>query len=308
MKKTTKALKRIIGLSLILAFLYLSINYFHFDLLLGAIKRLLNSKESFMTIIIVYTLAFLTRTISWKLYVGINMTFRRSFFAIMYSLLVNHLLPIKVGDLVRIGIATYKTNLTIKKATESVFVMRILDLLFLGFFSGIGLIVYLGIIKITFLFLLLVLLAVVILSYVLISRFKNHSKLMNIYRSVIEGVSGIRGFVIISLIGFSWILEGIVVYKVGMLLYQPISFLQAVWVNSITVAGQIFQLTPGGLGTYEAVMSWSLISLDFDEKYAYSIAVVTHTTKFLYSYAFGFLLILIFPISVNQIRRWIKGD
>ena len=55
----------------------------------------------------------------------------------------------------------------------------------------------------------------------------------------------------------SWICEAFVIYEIA----NSLTFLQAVWVNSVTIAGQVFQLTPGGLGTYETVMTFALRAL-----------------------------------------------
>ncbi|MFZ3588385.1 lysylphosphatidylglycerol synthase transmembrane domain-containing protein [Bacillus sp. DJP31] len=300
-----KIIKRFLGVCLIIIFLYLSVRYFERELIGQAVRELLQSPLTIFIIFSIYSLAFLLRALAWKLYLGNELSIHRSFFGLMYSLLVNHLLPIKVGDFVRIGLVTYRSELSIKRAAESVFVMRILDLLFLGLFSSLGLLLFLGILKKPLLFGIAILLGIV---FVLFGTriLSNYPKIKTRILEITQLINGPKGSMIFVLVALSWILEGIVVFAVAGLLYEPVSYLKSIWVNSITVGGQVFQLTPGGLGTYEAVMSWALISLNTDASAAYTIALMTHATKFIYAYIFGFFVVILFPIPFQQLKKWIK--
>lgn len=107
-----------------------------------------------------------------------------------------------------------------------------------------------------------------------------------------------------SLIALSWVLEAAVVYGVLQSLEFNLSFLHAIWVNSVTVAAQVFQLAPGGLATYESVMSFALVQLDMDWKDAYHAALITHGYKFIYSYIAGAVTFILHPISLKQLKVW----
>ncbi len=89
---------------------------------------------------------------------------------------------------------------------------------------------------------------------------------------------------------------------------MPLSFWQAVWVNSATVSGQVAQVAPGGLGTYESVMAFALAQLETPWGTAYTAAVLTHAFKFLFSYAAGALVLVFSPSDWRAVRSiWKKG-
>ena len=72
------------------------------------------------------------------------------------------------------------------------------------------------------------------------------------------------------------LMEAVVVYGVIHALRLNIGFLQAVWANGMTIAGQLFHVTPGGIGTYETTLSASLGILGMNGAASlYGVAVVS---------------------------------
>ena len=60
---------------------------------------------------------------------------------VLYSLFVNHLLPIKAGDLVRMKIMSTRDDISGEDAAHSVIILRLLDMIFLIGFTIIGFLV-----------------------------------------------------------------------------------------------------------------------------------------------------------------------
>jgi uncharacterized membrane protein YbhN (UPF0104 family) len=107
---------------------------------------------------------------------------------------------------------------------------------------------------------------------------------------------------VMAIIG-SWICEAVVLFEIANMFTFPLSFWQAVWVNSMAVAGQIFQVTPGGLATYEAVMAFALTRLHPDWQETYTIALLTHALKFIFSYFVGIYVLWRVPEMFSLVRK-----
>jgi len=121
-----------------------------------------------------------------------------------------------------------------------------------------------------------------------------------------ESVLTQRFPLLLLLIFISWACEGAVVYSTVHAIGHSLSALESIWVNSMTVGGQIFQVTPGGIGIYETVMSGALVLLSFPLEDSYTIALTSHAYKFIYSYAAGVFVLLFMPVTMKQLRMWIK--
>ncbi|MDQ0891714.1 uncharacterized membrane protein YbhN (UPF0104 family) [Paenibacillus sp. V4I9] len=170
-----------------------------------------------------------------------------------------------------------------KKRSHSVAVMRLLDMLVLAGIGGIG-IIRLGLpsswIWVTVLAGGTVILATahylpVIRKIPFIAKHSAYFHLKMLSR---------KGAIIIGLIAISWILEAGVIFAVARMIGLQLGTISLVWANSMTIAGQIFHITPGGIGTYESTMSGSLVLLGVNGKDAYRAALVSHTFKFLFAY------------------------
>ena len=85
----------------------------------------------------------------------------------------------------------------------------------------------------------------------------------------------------------SWILEAAVVLVAAQALGVELSIAAAVTVTAFTILFQVFHLTPGGIGVYEASMTGALYAHGIPAEEALALAVLTHGLKFAYSYSVG---------------------
>ena len=85
----------------------------------------------------------------------------------------------------------------------------------------------------------------------------------------------------------SWILEAAVVLVAAEALGVELSVVGAVGVTAFTILFQVFRVTPGGVGVYEASMTGALFALGVPAEQALVVAVVTHGLKFAYAYSVG---------------------
>lgn len=303
--KVLQLMKRLLGLILLLLFGYLTVTYFEWIRFKEIIHTLLISPYWFGIMIGTYIFAFFLKSYGWKLYLS-HHTFKEFWVAIHYGLFFNHILPFKAGDLVRTGILHNQLTISWDKSLNSVVVMRILDLISLGFIAGIGIVYYLGNTKLLW----LVISSVFILALVLVifkgkySANKWVGQLNYISRQLMNG----KGLVIFLAIFFSWILEGFVVFSVSEIIKTNISFVESIWVTALAVVSGIFQITPGNISGYESVMSWGLSVTGLDWDTAYYIALTTHLFKFIYAFATGFLSFLLGPVSFKNVLSWLKRE
>lgn len=299
-------IKRIIGFLLFVVFVYLSIKLFSAEKLIYDTLSLFKHPIILLIMIGVYALSFLLRAYAWFLYLGKKASLSICLTSIWYSLFINHLFPIKVGDAVRVGfIASKEKNIKLDVAIHSVIVMRALDIGVLFLFSSVYFYFSFGnYLKISLS--ISIILMMIFAFCAIIAAIKFFPNIIMRHLQLLKNaISGRMGILILFLIASSWICEAIVIYEVAKTLYIPITYLQSIWANSITIAGQIFQFTPGGIATYETVMAFALSYLKIPGQEAYTMAIIAHGFKFLFSYLVGIYAILTAPISFKQMKYWI---
>ncbi|CAM3751858.1 lysylphosphatidylglycerol synthase transmembrane domain-containing protein [Mesobacillus zeae] len=297
-----KAIKTGLSLLLISFFILVTCLYADLDILFGDIETIFKRPLTLTTILFVYFAAFCARGLAWKLYLKNTPSYMSCIAGIFYSLLLNHLLPFKAGDLARIGILKLREpGISNGQVVNSVVVLRLLDMAILSVIAAIGLVS----LHMQFRFWPLLLFSITTFAFIMAGQ--KHSKFVKRQVELMKtGLAGLSGLFVIVLTAGSWIMEAAVVYGVLTILGEHASIWEAAWVNSITVAGQIFQVTPGGIGSYEAVMIFALGLAGVPVNEAYSAAVMTHSIKFIFSFAAGAFVLAAFPVSFPTIRKWLQ--
>ncbi|UOY94240.1 flippase-like domain-containing protein [Ectobacillus sp. JY-23] len=261
------------------------------------------SVDALLWMTIAYAFAFVLRAYAWRLYLRNAITVGEALAGLCYSLLFNHLSPVKAGDVVRVAAVTKKGRVSWAVALQSVIVLRTLDLLVLVAFAGVGAIFLLNErISMTAGVVLLLMGMTAGIMLWRPPRFVS-SHVMRI-KEVLFSQTGV--FILLLTIG-SWVAEAAIIYTLA-----PLAIWEAVWVNSITIAGQVFQFTPGGIGTYETVMTFALSIIGIAARDGYEWALLSHGFKFIFSYVTGLIVLVVFPIQFTKYwlrrgeKRWSK--
>jgi uncharacterized protein (TIRG00374 family) len=109
-----------------------------------------------------------------------------------------------------------------------------------------------------------------------------------------------RGFpVLITLSIFNWSMDVITCYVIGLPFNANLfSVMLAVAIANIVKAVPI---TPGGIGTYEAVVTGILTAFGLSPSEAFTVALVDHTLKNLITVALGYVSIIHLNVKIREI-------
>ncbi|TKD70352.1 lysylphosphatidylglycerol synthase transmembrane domain-containing protein [Pseudalkalibacillus hwajinpoensis] len=309
-KKIPQLVKWTVGLLLVILFIFLLLNEFNLSMVTSFSLNLLDHPVWFLTMISGYTASFLLRGWCWQLLVDQKIKFRVYISGIFYSLFFNHLLPFKGGEAVRMGVLAQEQQGKWGTAVQSVVLLRIVDLFWLGLFAIVGA----ALIGISVhLHFLIGSVFVLVASGLLVILFLKKSK----FRSALKQLLTLRDLMIspnfpfvLVLSCISWIAEGVVVFGVASLSESTFTYLNAMWITALSVGAGVFQLAPGGFATYESVMSFSLNQVGFGWEEALSIALITHAFKYLYSFAAGVVAFYLYPLQFRKLKTFLtkKGE
>lgn len=258
-----------------------------------------------LSVFSLYGLAFILRTFAWAAILpsqGLK-NFRILFAAINTSLVLNHILPLKAGDIARPVIGS-KTGISLSITTVTTLIARTIDFATVVFIALLFVfvadqqpfdtsLIYWLILPLGF----ALGFSAILLARRLMPKVQERLTKLNFYNQL-RALSPTRLLVLSALSAGAWVLEGIVLYGAGSMSGIEVSFLVAVTVTALTVASQTFHVTPGGLGVYEFVMSGALILTGMDVAEAILLATFTHTLKFAYTFlvAVPFSITAIFTI------------
>lgn len=304
MKFSFKKIKFIFSLFIVAFFFYLTVQYFDGESIMDGITAMIQSPFTLSVIVIVYFLSFCLKALAWKVYLNGRPRLSTCLLGVLYSLVVNHLLPIKAGDLVRMKILSTRDEISGEESFNSVIILRLLDMVCLIGITLVGLLVLEVDFNIpTF----LIMIGSILLLIILICIMKFFPVFLKRQMALLkQGISGRNGLVVFSATFVSWILEAAVLLGAVIVFNQNLSIFEAVFANSVTISGQIFQITPGGIANYESFLVFALRSFGITIQEGYTIAIVTHTVKFFFSYAAGIMAIIIYPIPFNTMLSWIR--
>ena len=248
-------------------------------------------------LVVSYTGAFLLRAIAWRALISNSVSTYRLLVSIQAGLLVNHLAPIKLGELVRPVLAA-RYGLPIAQAATTTVVARYLDFIALLFIAAVvgattslstdGQLWLEG----------LALPAGVILgcgaALIALRHSTGFNWLPTVLRTRVEilqfelkQLSARRVALAMAWTLPSWALEAGVILVAAEALGVELSIPAAIAVTAFTILFQVFHVTPGGIGLYEAAMTGALYAHGVPWEQGLALSVVTHGLKFAYSYTFA---------------------
>ncbi|MCF6095136.1 flippase-like domain-containing protein [Microaerobacter geothermalis] len=270
-----KWLWRGIGLFLLIWSVYIIYVNFSVEQWQSLWKGVFQHPALLVFLFIPYTISFMLRGLGWQVLLKNRVSNRKLLKIIYVTLLFNHLLPFKGGDLIRIYLVR-SHGVSWKEGAWSVLLSRILDIISLLFL-------------IVFLFWPIPGMIVGTLLIIFFNIFKGRNQYTRSFLYIFP----------------SWVMEGVILWSVAQIL-MPVSFPTAAMVNSITILGQTFSVTPGGLGTYEGIMSYFLFKQGIPLETGIQIAIFTHAFKFVYSYLFGLPALLMMKEGIGFLWKEAK--
>ena len=225
----------------------------------------------------VYFTAFALRALVWRNVVP-GLTFGHALAAIHLAVAGNHVLPLRLGEALRVTSVVKRTSLSLKEATASSITLRAADALALA-----GLLVVLG----PGLALPRLAGAFGVLALTLLAVMIGGLWWMKKLRSLETSALRMPGsFVALGSLA-AWLLEAGVIWQAAHWAGIPISATEAVLVTAATIFSQVLAVAPGGFGTYEAAAMGMLVLLGAGSGPALAAALTAHALKTAYSLIAG---------------------
>ncbi len=234
---------------------------------------------------LVYATAFVLRAAAWRLLISAPVKTSVLVRNLHLSLLLNHLLPIKAGEVSRPLVAA-RRGVPLPDAIASTLVARLLDLICLALLAVTLMPAHRGISAAGLAILSAV--AMVVLSVTRTRRPLGplHARLEATRRALAD-IPFRRLAVAAPITLLSWVLEASVLLGAASLADVEITVQGAVAATAFTILFQVIHLTPGGLGVYEVTMTTALVAYGIDADTALGLAVLTHALKFVYAFTAG---------------------
>lgn len=283
----------IIGWSLMILSVYWTVTQLRWTDLTVAAKLMIVKWPLLLLMFAGYAAAFWLRSMAWAVQLGSRRVAVGQLWHYHHvGLLVNHLLPVKGGELIRAALLRKKHQFSWAEAIVAVGYNRLIDMGALLSLSAIGIVIMAPEqVRSWFAEKVFLLIALIIAGIICLFIFWYAIGRRRLDRWVkfFPGQRNRWGLIAAFLLtAAGWVLEAVVIWSVVYALGQSLPWGEALLVHVLTIMGQTFHVTPGGLGTYEAVMSALLVEVaHLPLSFALQAAIFSHGFKFLYSFLVG---------------------
>ncbi len=291
---------------------------------IGSAVRVLGTRPELIAVFLAgYTLAFGLRAFAWRELAPGRAGIFSLFSILQAALLANHLVPFKLGEAARPLLAA-RQGMPAAEAAASSAVARLLDFAALVAFAALGVVLLAPDGRITWIQSLALPAAIItgVVTGLLLLRYGSLQDRLPV--PLRTGFASVRGHLARMSLGSiaraalwtlpSWMLEAVVLMVAAQALGVEISIAVAIAVTAFTILFQVFHVTPGGIGVYEASMTGALFALGVDWQEGLAVAVLTHGLKFAYSYSVAVLFTLVavrdsLPLGgLGALRGTASGD
>ena len=268
----------------------------------SAIGVLASRPDLLAVFLVAYASAFWLRAIAWRRLLAHRTSVFSLFAALHAALLANHLLPFKAGEAVRPYLAAQR-GVPLGEAAATTAIARLLDLASLTAIV-LALFPLLPIAAGEELGLPTLALPAIVVAGAGAALVMVRSGLLpgglpqpvgswvDALRDRLRQVSPSQIAQAVLWTAPSWVLEAAVLLVAARALGLELSLTAAIAVTAFTIVFQVFHVTPGGLGVYEASMTGALAALGVPFEQGLAVAVLTHGMKFAYSYSIAVALTL----------------
>lgn len=226
-----------------------------------------------------FSVAFLARSLAWLLVLP-GLSVGQAWSAIHLALGANHVLPLRLGEPLRVFSVVRRAGTPVDAATASTLTLRaadVLTMLAIGavvaptvFVDVVGPVGWLAFVAVGI---------VAVIGWRWLVR-------------IASGGSGsvrLPGPSVFVLAASAWLAESVVVWEAARWVGVELSWRHAVLIATVAVAAQIAAIAPGGFGTYEAasVAAYAAVGVDLDVALVASLGA--HGLKTAYSLFFGLI-------------------
>lgn len=244
---------------------------------LGRVVRSLIETPLGLTIALgCYATAFVLRTLAWRAALP-RLSIGQGWAALHVSLLGNHVLPMRLGEVLRVTSVLRRTDLPARPVVASAVTLRAADLLAV---AGLAVVAVPGLLPRLvgpWWWVFAGLAAAVVVTGLVWSK------------RLAAGGSQVRlpPLPACAAVVAAWLLESVVVYEIARAAGHPLTFAEAIAVTAVTIVAQAVAVTPGGFGTYEAAATAAMVAVGVPAAPAFAIALTTHAVKTVYSLVVG---------------------
>jgi uncharacterized protein (TIRG00374 family) len=210
---------------------------------------------------VAYSLAFGLRALAWQRLLVMPVSAGSLFSILQTSLFLNHLLPVKAGEIARPALLVNK-GAGWPEAAATTLVARFLDFVALAIIAAIALSLAGGSTIYGVAPLIVVASMAALLGGVLWASRRFAAAMPEVVsakvtaaRNAFAAIPRRAVAVALPLVVASWILESVVLFAAARLLAIEISFQVAAGATAFTILFQVIHVTPGGLGVYETSMT-----------------------------------------------------
>ena len=229
-----------------------------------------------------FLIAFILRAVAWKKVLP-SITLGHSLAGIHLSLGANHVLPLRLGEPLRVLSITKRSSTSLDAATASTLTLRSADILTL---------ITIGVVIAPSAFSdILGWFGWAIVGLVLAIAIASWRWLKGIVQR--NDAVTLPGPTAIGLTSVAWLLESVLVWQSAHWAGLDITWPDALLVTTVAVAAQIAAIAPGGFGTYEAAAVAAYVTLGYDADIALVASLTAHALKTTYSLLAGAIALII---------------
>jgi uncharacterized membrane protein YbhN (UPF0104 family) len=242
----------------------------------SAWRAAVGSPGGLLAALVLYAGAFGLRAAAWRTVLP-ALGFGQAWAALHVSLLGNHVLPLRLGEALRVTSVMRRTSLPAPSVVASAVALRAADLIA---------VLALALVAAPRLSASLVggwvwavatlLVAGLAVAYWLLLRQRRTGADVRL--------PGARVALAATL---AWVLESAVMWQAARAVGVHLSVTDAIAVTAVTIAAQTVAVTPGGVGSYEAAATAAMVVLGVDPSAALAVALLAHGVKTAYSLLVG---------------------
>ena len=246
--------------------------------LAAAWRRAASEPISVAVALSAFAAAFMMRAMAWRRVLP-SLSFGHSLAGIHLALGGNHVLPLRLGEALRVVSVVRRTPVSTDAAVASSLTLRTADTLaLLGWGLAVSPVVLVAIMGTAGW--LLIGAGVAVIAAGLVWWW---------LRASVSGRSDVRppGLAALGLSALAWPAEAVLVHEAAHWASLEISAAEAIGVTALSVIAQIVAIAPGGFGTYEAAAVAAYVAFGYDPAAALVAALTAHALKTAYSVVAG---------------------